>query len=109
VIPAFARIGFTINGYNRLAFFNRTNDGPARWDIKCGFECSSKRMVFPTGQYPFQGIAIECRGCGRQWFRDFKFRSLDIDGNGGIKVDPFLKTNDNSIFAAGDIASFPSW
>jgi pyruvate/2-oxoglutarate dehydrogenase complex dihydrolipoamide dehydrogenase (E3) component len=32
-----------------------------------------------------------------------------MGGNGGIKVDPFLKTNDNSIFAAGDIASFPSW
>jgi len=35
---------------------------------------------------------------------------LDIDGNNkGVTVNPFLQTSDSDIFAAGDIASFPSW
>lgn len=29
--------------------------------------------------------------------------------DGSIEVDPFLKTSQNDIYAAGDIANFPYW
>lgn len=34
---------------------------------------------------------------------------LSMDKNGGISTNPFLQSSDPNIFAAGDIASFPSW
>jgi len=34
---------------------------------------------------------------------------LTMDKNGGIFVNPFMQSSDPNIFAAGDIASFPSW
>jgi len=38
-----------------------------------------------------------------------KESGLSMDSNGGVHTNPFLQTSDSNIFAAGDIASFPSW
>jgi NADPH-dependent 2,4-dienoyl-CoA reductase/sulfur reductase-like enzyme len=38
-----------------------------------------------------------------------KDSGIEIEVDGGIKLDPFLQTNDKHIFAAGDIASYPYW
>ena len=38
-----------------------------------------------------------------------KDSGLDMESDGGLKLDPFLQTNDKNIFAAGDIASYPYW
>ena len=32
---------------------------------------------------------------------------LEIDANGGIKVNPFMQTSDANVFAAGELASCP--
>jgi len=38
-----------------------------------------------------------------------KSAGLDMDPNGGVHTNPFMQTSDSNVFAAGDIASFPSW
>jgi len=38
-----------------------------------------------------------------------KDSGLDIDKDGGFRLDSFLNTNDPNIYAAGDIASCPYW
>ena len=49
-------------------------------------------------------------GYGIQPNTDFLVKStVDLQDDGRILVDPFLQTNDKSIFAAGDVATFPYW
>lgn len=63
--------------------------------LENGYEIEADLVIVGAGTIPNNELAIKA--------------GLEIDVNGGIKVDPFMKTSDNNIFAAGDIASFPSW
>lgn len=38
-----------------------------------------------------------------------KGSGLEMDNWGGIICDPFLKSNKQNVFSAGDAASFPYW
>ena len=60
-----------------------------------GYELKADLVVVGAGMIPNTEIARDC--------------GLDMDANGGVKTNPFLQTSDDSIFAAGDIASVPSW
>lgn len=35
--------------------------------------------------------------------------SLEMNNDGGLVCDPFLKTSAKDVYAAGDIASYPYW
>jgi NADPH-dependent 2,4-dienoyl-CoA reductase/sulfur reductase-like enzyme len=35
--------------------------------------------------------------------------NLEMNPDGGIVCDPFLKTSNKDVYAAGDIASYPYW
>lgn len=63
--------------------------------LENGYEIEADLVIIGAGTIPNNELAVKA--------------GLEIDANGGIKVDPFMKTSDNNIFAAGDIASFPSW
>jgi len=38
-----------------------------------------------------------------------KDSSVQLDKFGGIVCDPFLKSTEADIYAAGDVATFPYW
>lgn len=61
-----------------------------------GYELPADLVVIGAGATPNTQLAEDA--------------GLEMDSkNKGVKTNPFLQTSDNDIFAAGDIASFPSW
>jgi NADPH-dependent 2,4-dienoyl-CoA reductase/sulfur reductase-like enzyme len=49
-------------------------------------------------------------GCGVRPSTEFlKDSGIEIDNDGGIVCDAFLRTNDKDVFVAGDVASYPYW
>ena len=86
---------YTGKDVTKLKYKGDKNGNINKVVLENGYEIAADLVIVGAGTIPNNELAVQA--------------GLDIDGNGGIKVDPFLKTNDNSIFAAGDIASFPSW
>lgn len=60
-----------------------------------GYELPADLVIVGAGAIPNTELAKEA--------------GLEMDVNGGVKLNPFLQSSDNDIFAAGDIASFPLW
>lgn len=48
-------------------------------------------------------------GTGIQPSTNFVDDGIELEQDGSIKVDPYLRTASENIYAAGDIASFPYW
>lgn len=46
-------------------------------------------------------------GAGVQPATQFVKGAVDLDKDGSVKCDAFLRSSDKDIFAAGDVASFP--
>ena len=63
--------------------------------FESGFEIEADLVVAGVGIELNTGLAVSA---GLQTLED-----------GSIKTNPFMQTSDPNIFAAGDIASFPSW
>mmetsp|Transcript_14883 Transcript_14883/g.25352 ORF Transcript_14883/g.25352 Transcript_14883/m.25352 type:complete len:264 (+) Transcript_14883:1244-2035(+) len=63
--------------------------------LENGYEIPADLVVVGAGNIPNIQLA--------------KDAGLEMDRNGGVKTNPFLQSSDPNIFAAGDIASFPSW
>ena len=77
--------------------------------IKAGKDGRVSKVVLDNG-YSLDADLVLI-GAGAQINTELAVNSnLEIDSvNRGVKVNPFLQTSDSNIFAAGDIASFPSW
>jgi 3-phenylpropionate/trans-cinnamate dioxygenase ferredoxin reductase component len=87
--------------------------------------CRSKGMEVATGETVVaterkgKRVAVTTRS-GRHWEADAAIAAIGIEPgvdiareagltvNGGIRVSAHLRTSDNAIFAAGDVAVFPS-
>lgn len=48
-------------------------------------------------------------GAGVQCHTGFLNEQVRLAKDGSVRVDPFLKTSDPDIFAAGDVATYPYW
>lgn len=48
-------------------------------------------------------------GTGIQPVTQYVQDGIDLEQDGSIKVDPFLRTTAKNVYAAGDIASYPYW
>jgi NADPH-dependent 2,4-dienoyl-CoA reductase/sulfur reductase-like enzyme len=62
--------------------------------LENGYEIPADLVIIGAGAIPNTDLAKEA--------------GLDLE-MGGVKLNPFLQSSDPDIFAAGDIATFPSW
>lgn len=86
---------YTNKATKNLQFKGDKNGNISSVVFESGFEIAADMVVFGGGV-----------NLNTQMARD---AGLTTNKDGGVSVNPFMQTSDPDIFAAGDIASFPSW
>jgi len=86
---------YTNKALNKIIFKGDKDGCVTSVVLENGYEIKADLVVIGAGIDLNTELAIEC--------------GLKMDENGGVCLNPLLQTSDNNIFAAGDIASFPSW
>lgn len=86
---------YTNKATDTLRFTNDAKGNVKSVILESGYELPADFVVFSAGVHLNTQLASES--------------GLTMDANGGVFVNPFMQSSDPDIFAAGDIASFPSY
>ena len=88
-----AKVYINANVFN-LKYVGDSEGNVKKVILENGYEIPADLVIVGAGAIPNTGLAKEA--------------GLDLE-MGGVKLNPFLQSSDPDIFAAGDIATFPSW